>query len=89
MADRALGDRGQDAPFHPDHGADAGVDEDQQRELRDVFAQPQLDNHLIAPNGRRAHALASSLEPGRTRRVRVEVIDSSRGLIPLVRAARP
>ena len=48
-----LGDRRQDASLHPDHRADEGIDEDEQRELREVLAQAEA-------NCRRVHAAGSS-----------------------------
>ena len=38
-----LGDRRQDAALHADHRADEGVDDDEQRELREVLAQAEAD----------------------------------------------
>ena len=57
-----LGDRGQDRPLHAHHRADERVDEDEQRELRQVLAQAE-------PRRRGAHGLASG-RPRFARRIR-------------------
>lgn len=44
-----LGDRGEDRPLHPDHRANEGVDDDEQRELREVCPNAELRRR----NGRR------------------------------------
>ena len=47
-----LGDRRQDAAFHADHGADERIDDDEQRELREVLAKAQTDAGTAAARRR-------------------------------------
>ena len=50
-----LGNRGQDAALQPRHRADEGVDDDEERELCEVFAETQT-NLAARTSRRRAHS---------------------------------
>ena len=56
-----LGDRGQNAAFHAHHRANEGIDDDEERKLRDIFSETQSDNHAAIGHHDGRHALASTL----------------------------
>ena len=76
-------DQRQRRALEADHRADEGVDRDEQRELRDVLAQPELDRAGRSP---RPQGLATSRRPERLAAT-IAACCSGAGGMSLVRAA--